>query len=369
MTSKFLPRSTYELIGQEAAEQEFINSWKTSRVPHAWLFSGLEGIGKATLSYRIARFVLSEQNKRETQIASLFGEQMAEVPENLFVNRELPHCRLIETGAHPELRVLEPGWINPKTGRASQKIVIDQVRESTAVTNLTTTGWRVIIIDPVDAMTINAANALLKNLEEPPMQTLFLLVCHSRGRLLQTIKSRCRQVNLRPLATEQVKTFLSGTLGKTDPSIDGIAVLSRGSIGRALQLALGNGYAIYEAFFRVVSSLPQLNIESVNALSDLASKKKEEGGGNFPMLADLISDWIASVILLAVTDSAETEVIKGENELKLRLFKGGASLNRWFEVWEKTSDVLRGVEKLNLDRQQVLFECFSMLATVVSTER
>ena len=125
MDEKLVPSRTYELIGHESAEKQFIDAWQLDRMPHAWLISGLEGIGKATLAYRIARFVLKADNKETTHHASLFGDNGEEVLSQLSVSKCLTHCKQIEAGAHPDLRVLEPGWINPKTGRASQKIVID----------------------------------------------------------------------------------------------------------------------------------------------------------------------------------------------------------------------------------------------------
>ena len=152
-------------------------------------------------------------------------------------------------------------------------------------------------------------------------------------------------------------------------SIDGVANLSGGSIGKALQLATGSGYDLYEAFYRVVSSLPKLDIQSVHDLSDLASRKNEDGTETFAMLVNLIPDWIGSLILISAGGKIETEVIVGENELKLRLFEGGASLDRWLRVWEKTRDLLSGVERVNLDRKQVLIECFSMLASVSSANK
>ncbi len=368
MIEEPVPSKTYELIGHESAEKQFIDAWQLDRVPHAWLISGLEGIGKATLAYRIARFVLKANNKEIIQSESLFGDDTEEVTSHLSVSKDLTHCKQIEAGAHPDLRVLEPGWINPKTGRASQKIVIDQIRKSTGITNLTTAGWRVIIIDPADAMNINAANALLKSLEEPPLKTLFLLVSHAPGRLLPTIRSRCRRLELHPLSADQIKSFLSRTAMKKK-SIDGIIKLSGGSIGKALKLVTGNGYDLYEAFYRVVSSLPKLDIETVHDLSDLASRKKEDGTETFSMLVNLIPDWIGSLILIAAGGKSEAEVIAGENELKLRLFEGGASLDSWLKVWEKSRDLLSGVERVNLDQKQVLIECFSMLAAVSSIKK
>ena len=368
MNEELVPRKTYELIGHESAEKQFIEAWHLNRVPHAWLISGLAGIGKATLAYRIARFVLDTDNKGIIPKGSLFSDDTEAATLQLFVSKDLAHCKQIEAGAHPNLRVLEPGWTNPKTGRTSQNIVIDQVRQSTGITNLTAAGWRVIIIDPVDAMNTNAANALLKSLEEPPSKTLFLLVSHAPGRLLPTIRSRCRRLMLHPLSAEQIKTFLSRT-EKKKKSMDGIAKLSGGSIGKALQLVSGNGYDLYEAFYCVVSGLPKLDIQSVHDLSDLASRKNEDGTETFPMLVNLIPDWVGSLILIGAGGKVETEVIVGENELKLRLFEGGASLDRWFKVWEKTRDLLSGVERVNLDRKQVLIECFSMLAAVSSSNK
>ena len=164
MDERATARTTYELIGQEAAAAEFLAAWQAGRVPHAWLLAGAQGIGKATLAYRIARFVLSGGAAVEDEGPSLFGDELPAVPVGLAVDPEAPVCRQIEAEAHPDLRTLAPGWINPRTGRASQQIVVAQVRAALEVTNLTSGGWRVVIIDPADAMNVNAANAVLKNL-------------------------------------------------------------------------------------------------------------------------------------------------------------------------------------------------------------
>ncbi|MBL24344.1 MAG: DNA polymerase III subunit delta' [Rhodospirillaceae bacterium] len=369
MTERQTPRETYGLVGQEAAEAAFLSAWQSGRMPHAWLLTGPEGIGKATLAFRIARFVLSGGGAIEDSGPSLFGDEPTAASEGLSIDAETPTAKQIEAGAHADLRTMEAGWVNPKTGRASQQIVVDQVRAALEVTNLTASGWRVVIIDPADAMNVNAANAVLKNLEEPPPKTLFLLVSHAPGRLLPTIRSRCSQLDLKPLATDQIVAHLRSLGGLEEGNLEAVAKLSRGSIGKALQLVEGNGFALYEALHRAASGLPNLDMMSVHALGDLVSRRKADTEDGFPILVNLIVDWLAALVLSGTKGEVAPEILTGEHALRARLLAEGAPLDRWVEVWEKVGALLNGAERVNLDRKQVLIQCFSLIAAAAAPAR
>src|SRR5271169_662714 len=189
------PRETTVLFGHGEAEAALLNAYRGGRIPHAWLIGGAQGIGKATLAYRMARFVLAHRDP--------LAPDMQRV-DSLQVDPSDPVARRITAGAHGGLLVLQR-TPNDK-GVMRTVITVDETRETIAFFGSTAAveGWRVCIVDTVDELNPNAANALLKILEEPPRQSIFLLISHTPGRVLPTILSRCRRLTLRPLATEDV---------------------------------------------------------------------------------------------------------------------------------------------------------------------
>ena len=189
------PRETTALFGHREAETALLDAYRSGRIPHAWLIGGAQGIGKATLAYRMARFVLAH---RDPLVAAV---QRA---ETLALDPNDPVARHVAAGAHGGLLTLER-TLNDK-GVMRTVITVDETRETISFFGSTAAveGWRVCIVDTVDELNPNAANALLKILEEPPRQSLFLLVSHAPARVLPTILSRCRKLSLRPLATDDV---------------------------------------------------------------------------------------------------------------------------------------------------------------------
>ena len=179
----FAPRRQSELIGQTAAEAEFLSAYNGGRLPHAWLIAGPRGVGKATLAFRIARFVLaqgSDSTQRPDDGPGLFGEPLPKsVPSSLHVAPDHPVFRRVASGGHSDLRVYER-TVNAKTGRLHRDIAVDEIRDVRSFLSLTPAegAWRVVIVDSADDMNPNSANALLKILEEPPARALLLVVTH-----------------------------------------------------------------------------------------------------------------------------------------------------------------------------------------------
>src|SRR5438876_10193550 len=220
------PRETSTLAGHREAEAALLNAYRSGRIPHAWLIGGAQGIGKATLAYRMARFVLAHRNPTASD---------AQSADTLWVDPSDPVARHVAAGAHGGLLTLERTLNDRGVMRAV--ITVDETRETISFFGSTAAieGWRVCIVDTVDELNPNAANALLKILEEPPQQSLFLLVSHAPARVLPTIQSRCRKLPLRPLATDDVIRAAAKATSRTpdDLALKEAAAASEGSVSRA----------------------------------------------------------------------------------------------------------------------------------------
>src|SRR3979411_3106487 len=256
-----VPRETTALFGHREAETALLNAFRSGRIPHAWLIGGAQGIGKATLAYRMARFVLAHRNPLMPSV------QRA---ETLAVDPSEPVARQIAAEAHGGLLVLERG-LNDR-GVLRTVITVDETRETISFFGSTAAveGWRVCIVDTVDELNPNAANALLKILEEPPRQSLFLLVSHAPARVLPTIQSRCRKLALRPLAVDDVirAAAQAANIGNDDPALAEAAEEAEGSVGRAITLLGGDALKLQQRTAALLATLPRVDPRELHALGD-----------------------------------------------------------------------------------------------------
>ena len=254
------PRENHRLFGHEEAEQRFIQEFAAGKTHHAYLMTGPKGIGKATLAYRFARHILatgavSAKAIEQTQGFSLFGDEPAPAaPISLDAGPEDAMFRRIAAGSHTDLLTLAPAYDKKKDAEKNQ-ISVDDARKVPDFLSLTPAegDWRVVIVDAVDQLNTNAANALLKILEEPPAQSILLLVCHEPAAILPTIKSRCRKFALaEPSRADFDKALLAVAPG-IDPSEYGaLHALSGGSPGQAITLAGQGGSKWFEQWLSVL---------------------------------------------------------------------------------------------------------------------
>ena len=330
------PRETTELFGHRAAETALLDAYRSGRIPHAWLIGGAQGIGKATLAYRMARFVLAHRNPLTPAV------QRA---ETLAVDPSDPVARQIAAEAHGGLLVLERGFND--RGVLRTVITVDETRETISFFGSTAAveGWRVCIVDTVDELNPNAANALLKILEEPPKQSLFLLVSHAPARALPTILSRCRKLPLRPLSGDDVIRAAARATGRQsdDPALIEAAAASEGSVARALTLLGGDALKLQQRTAALLATLPRVDPRELHALGDAMG----------------ISDRVA---LAAFIDGVERWVSE-----RLRADDANANANlprlaRLAEVWEKIARAARDTAEYNLERKPLVFSVFGMLA-------
>ncbi len=321
------PRERFDLVGHEAAESELLAAWQAGRLPHAILLGGPQGIGKATLAYRLTRFALAGGRD---------GAQDLSLPPDHPVSRQVASL------SHPDLLVLRRIKEDDKKAM-SQVIRVEDTRRIASFFGSTAAygGWRVCIVDAVEDMNASSANAILKLLEEPPPRSLFLLVSHTPGRLLPTIRSRCRRLDLSPLSTSEVGDalrLLAGDIPElASADLDEAAEAAQGSVGRALSLLLGgeDNLAVLNLTRELLAKLPDVPAGSIAALGEKLR------GDNLEVFAEAVQDWLA-------------EAATGDGT--------PARLAQFAEAWDKVRRATATAEIYNLDRKPLVFQVFTMLS-------
>lgn len=352
------PRANPDLYGHERAEKALLEAYASGWPAHAWLICGPRGIGKATLAYRFARFVLAGGGAGEG--GGLFGA--AAPSTSLALSSDNRVFRRVASGGHADLLTVERS-LDDK-GRLRSEIVVEDTRKISDFLHLTPAegGWRVVVIDNADEMNRNAANAVLKIVEEPPAQAIVLMVSHAPGRLLPTIRSRCRRLALKPLEESTIIRIL----GEQRPELpaedaQALARLAEGSAGRALELADQGGLALLREMLGLLDTLPRLDVVMLHKLAGRMGGA--EGEAAFRTVTELLRWWLARLIRSGgMGGEVPGEVIAGEGGLYSRL-ANSRNLDRWLEVWEKIVALFARVESLNLERKQVLLNAFLALET------
>jgi DNA polymerase-3 subunit delta' len=327
------PRVTADFFGHPDAEHTLLDAYRSGRIPHAWLIGGEEGIGKATLAYRMARFVLAYPDP---------AMPVVQKAKSLAVPADHPVARRIAGQAHGDLLVLER-VINEKTGKLFTVTRVEDVRRTVPFFGSTAGegGWRVAVVDPLEDLNREGENALLKVLEEPPPRALLLLISHAPGRVLPTIRSRCRTLVLRPLAAGDVARAAAGATGEAAETaeIRDAAAAADGSVGRALMLLQGDALELRRQVAGLLDRLPALDARALHALGDQIAGTQAETLATF---MDAVNAWLSA------------HLKSGPQE--------GRRLARVAEVWASVNRAMREAEAYNLDRKPLVFSVFEQLA-------
>lgn len=345
------PRETRALHGHEAAEEILADAFAGGRMHHAWLLAGRLGIGKATLAYGLARHVLARPDERDRS------------RKRLDVSASSAAARQVAALSHPGLLVLRRPF-DPKAKRFGSAIPVDEVRRLKSFLGLTSAdgAWRVVIVDTADDLNLNAANALLKSLEEPPRRCLFVLVASEPSGLLPTIRSRCRRLDLQPLAAQPLREAAEAALAaEVEPPSAGqwdqLERLAAGSVRRALQLAATGGLELNQRIAGIFTQLPKVDWTAAHALADtLAGSAQEQ---RFEAFVELLLDTLARLTRVRATSQGSAA--------ELSLAAGLISetrLPRWAALWEAIQRDKADADELNLDRKAFIMRTFARLEAV-----
>lgn len=343
------PRETGVLFGHGAAEAEFLASFNSGRLHHGWLISGPRGVGKATLAWRIARFLLATPDDDG-------GFFAAPAPNTLDIPDDHPVARRLRQLAEPRLFLLRRGP-NDKETALAQDIRVDEVRKMKSFFALSAAdgGRRVAIIDAADEMNTGAANALLKLLEEPPAKATFLVISHQPHRLLPTIRSRCRDLRLSPLGSQELSDALTLAGGAVAPEqVQALAELAGGSVGEAFRLTNLDGLKIYHTITQLMATLPRMDRQRAIALSDIASGKGREA--QFDLILTLLDLFLARLARTGATGQAAPDAARGEAALMAQLAPTPTHARAWADLAQTLGIRARRGRAVNLDPAALLLD-------------
>jgi DNA polymerase-3 subunit delta' len=319
------------IIGQDRAVEQFATAWASRKLHHAWLLTGPKGVGKASFALAAARRVLAEAAGSPFDVPGIQTDD------------DHPIVKLVEARSHPDFRWLER-LLNEKTGNLNRNIKVDQIRELGEFLSLSAalSPWRVVVIDTVDDLETEGANALLKMLEEPPPNTLFFLVSNAPGRLLPTIRSRCRRLEFQKLEDDVMTSILARHAPEVSAAENKrIVSMSFGSAGRALAFAELGLAKLEDAALTIIREGDPTNARR----SALASELGKKGGAErYAAFLELAPSLIAR----------EARMLNGSQQ------------ERALEAYAKARELAAVAPRVSLDPAATVFQLGGILAEVAS---
>jgi DNA polymerase-3 subunit delta' len=340
MSNDLTPRTATSLFGHEAAEAALMRDLAAGKLAHGWIISGPQGIGKATFAYRFARALLAGE-----------GTMAIDADHAVF--------KRVAAQSHADLLVLEQAY-DAKKEEHAREISVEQARGIGQFLSLTPgeSQWRIVIIDAADALNANAANAILKLLEEPPPQAVLLLVSHNPGKLLPTIRSRCRMLRLAPLQPPDfMKVMRHIASGLEDEQCETLAGLAHHSPGVALKLYGQGALEMYDQLIALMASLPQLDHKKIHALGERIGSGSAHS--NWQVFTHLALNLLQRIGAYA-SGAPHPPVSLAEEAL----WRNMAALHPavvWADKWHHAASQFLLAERLHLDYKQVAIAFFHSL--------
>ena len=363
------PKVTETLFGHQFAEQEFMNCFKSGKLHHGWLITGAKGIGKATFAWQMAKFLLT-QPIPSMEPKGLFGNSDENQNNDLGENLKKAMIARILAESEPRLVVVRKSFDEKrKTFRSS--IRVDEVRHLKTFFSLSVSdgGGRVAIIDCAEDMNINAANALLKTLEEPPKNTIFLLVSHNPQSLLPTIKSRCRELKLKDLTERDLNSALKQmnlNIPENDSKI--YSLLCSGSVGKSIRFLEHDGAGLYRALLSFLNQLPNLNgFELEKFIGTFSGNKNRRRLELFIELLNMVIARLSKAGIMGY--SSADKILEEEKEIFTKLCQNRITAKKWAELAQTQSENLKHGLAVNLDPSSLILDTFFRIEDCARTVR
>lgn len=320
------PRSVYDLFGLDRAEETMVSALSSSRLHHGWMLTGPKGVGKATLAYRLVRRILGAKDT---------GKGLESDPED-------PVCRHVEALSHPDFLLIRRPYDSARN-RLKSEITVEETRKVASFFSQSASqdGWRVCLVDAADEMNTNAANALLKTLEEPPGDCLLILVTHVPGRLPVTIRSRCRRLDVRAPQIEDTANWLKNKHNVDRPVAEECAGLAHGAPGRALSLARHGGAEVKQSLDEILSGS---GLKDRKALQTFVTRLTGKDSEQMRRLTfDFMMDYARDKARIHARSSSHGQAAG------------------WVQASDSLSRLVRDGDALHLDPRQTMFEAFDLI--------
>jgi len=353
------PRSNPDLFGHDKTEKLLLNDYKLGRLPHSIILAGAVGIGKATLAFRLARFLFSQSI--DDSSAALFEDEDKTEIDNFYVSPNNPIFKRVVSAGHADLLVIEREF-DSKRGRLKNEISVESVRKIHPFMHKTAAegGWRVVIIDGAEGLNRSSQNALLKILEEPPKNAIIILTTSQAGAFLPTIRSRCRLLNMPALGANIVSELLDRIMPELgDGEKDILISIAEGSIGKAIKFYEEDGISLYRQLIDIISTIPNLDMVKLHELSDKIGRYGSEA--NYYTAMNIISGWCERQARAIARGQGVMQSISASDSEIFKKITESYSPDHFLNAWEVITKLIKDVERYNLDKRQAVIGSFLAL--------